>query len=456
MKVIREQYLSQLWKKRHNGLVKVITGVRRCGKSYLLGTLFRERLLADGVDSQHVIEVPLDRKANIPLRNAIALEEYVAERIVHDGRWNYVFIDEVQLARKVLPKGVDLERLAPEDREDAYVTFYDALNELRQIEKVDVYVTGSNSKTLSKDIDTNFADRGCQIRVHPFSFAEYCQALDSVDKAAAFADYLIWGGMPLAVAETDDRERAAYLKGLFKEVYERDIVERNRLREENILSPLIDVIASATGSLSNPHRLVNALGSTMKVKTNDHTVKAYLEYLKDAFLFSEAKRWDVKGKSYFDFPVKYYAEDPGLRNARLDFRDVEPSHMMENVIYNELVRRGCQVDVGIVPVVSVNKEGKRELQFHEIDFVVNRAPGKLYIQSVWRLPTEEQKEQELLPLRRSGDFFARMIVTEGMQPPQMDDTGIVHVGVIPFLLDESILDTALETSRQVLAQSNSI
>ena len=446
MKVIREQYLSQLWKKRHNGLVKVITGVRRCGKSYLLGTLFRERLLADGVDSQHVIEVPLDRKANIPLRNAIALEEYVAERIVHDGRWNYVFIDEVQLARKVLPKGVDLERLAPEDREDAYVTFYDALNELRQIEKVDVYVTGSNSKTLSKDIDTNFADRGCQIRVHPFSFAEYCQALDSVDKAAAFADYLIWGGMPLAVAETDDRERAAYLKGLFKEVYERDIVERNRLREENILSPLIDVIASATGSLSNPHRLVNALGSTMKVKTNDHTVKAYLEYLKDAFLFSEAKRWDIKGKSYFDFPVKYYAEDPGLRNARLDFRDVEPSHMMENVIYNELVRRGCQVDVGIVPVVSVNKEGKRELQFHEIDFVVNRAPGKLYIQSVWRLPTEEKKEQELLPLQRSGDFFARMIVTEGMQPPQMDDAGIVHVGVIPFLLDESILDAALETA----------
>ena len=454
MKVIREQYLSQLWKKRHNGLVKVITGVRRCGKSYLLGTLFRERLLADGVDSQHVIEVPLDRKANIPLRNAIALEEYVAERIVHDGRWNYVFIDEVQLARKVLPKGVDLERLAPEDREDAYVTFYDALNELRQIEKVDVYVTGSNSKALSKDIDTNFADRGCQIRVHPFSFAEYCQALDSADKAAAFADYLIWGGMPLAVTETDDRERAAYLKGLFKEVYERDIVERNRLREENILSPLIDVIASATGSLSNPHRLVNALGSTMKVKTNDHTVKAYLEYLKDAFLFSEAKRWDIKGKSYFDFPVKYYAEDPGLRNARLDFRDVEPSHMMENVIYNELVRRGCQVDVGIVPVVSVNKEGKRELQFHEIDFVVNRAPGKLYIQSAWRLPTEKKREQELLPLRRSGDFFARMIVTEGMQPPQMDDTGIVHVGVIPFLLDESILDTALETSRQVLEQNS--
>ena len=447
MKVIREQYLRQLWSKRHNGLVKIITGVRRCGKSYLLGTLFRERLLAEGVDSQHVIEVPLDRKVNIPLRNAIALGEHIAERLVHDGSWNYVFIDEVQLARKVLPKGVDLSRLAPEDREDAYVTFYDTLNELRQIEKVDVYVTGSNSRMLSKDIDTNFADRGCQIRVHPFSFAEYCQALDPSDKTSAFADYLIWGGMPLAVAEADYRERAKYLKGLFKEVYEHDIVERHRLREENILSPLIDVIASATGSLSNPHRLVNALGSAMKVRTNDHTVKAYLEYLKDTFLFSEAKRWDVKGKSYFDFPVKYYAEDPGLRNARLDFRDVEPSHMMENVIYNELIRRGCQVDVGVVPIVAVNKKGKQELQFHEIDFVVNRAPGKLYIQSAWRMTTDEKREQELLPLRRSGDFFSRIVVTEGVHPPMKDDAGIVHVGVITFLRDESILDTALETSR---------
>lgn len=447
MKVIREHYLNLLWKKRHNGLVKIVTGVRRCGKSYLLGTLFRERLLADGVDSRHVIEVPLDRKANIPLRNAIALGDYVTERIVHDGRWNYVFIDEVQLARKILPKGVDLRRLAPEDREDAYVTFYDILNELRQMDMVDVYVTGSNSKTLSKDIDSNFADRGCQIRVHPFSFAEYCQALDAPDKTAAFADYLIWGGMPLAVAEPDERDRAQYLKGLFREVYEHDIVERNHLREENILSPLIDVVASATGSLSNPHRLVNALGSTLKVKTNDHTVKTYLEYLMDAFLFSEAKRWDVKGKSYFDFPVKYYAEDPGLRNARLDFRDVEPSHMMENVIYNELVRRGCQVDVGVVPILSVNKEGKQELQFHEIDFVVNRAPGKLYIQSAWRLPSDEKRERELLPLRRCGDFFSRIVVTEGVQPPMKDDSGIVHVGVIPFLLDESILDIALETSR---------
>lgn len=446
MKVVREHYLRQLMAKRHNGLVKVITGIRRSGKSYLLGTLFRERLLLEGIDEAHIIEVPLDRKENIPLRNAIALGEHIASRLCTDGKWNYVFIDEVQEAKKILPPGVDLSRYAPEDREDAYVTFYDTLNDLRQMDHVDVYVTGSNSKTLSSDIDTNFADRGCQIRVHPFSFAEYCQALQPTDTAAAFEQYLIWGGMPLAVAERDERERAKYLQRLFTEVYERDIVQRNRLRVDNVLSPVIDVLASATGSLTNPHRLAGALASMSHVTTSDHTVGAYLGYLKDAFLFSEARRWDVKGKEYFDYPVKYYAEDPGLRNARLDFRDVEPSHAMENVIYNELVRRGCLVDVGVVPVVSHDEDGRQVLRFHEIDFVVNRAPGKLYIQSAWKLPTEEKREQELLPLRRSGDFFAKIIVTGGLQPPMKDDEGIWHVGVIPFLLDESILETALATS----------
>jgi len=447
MKVVRERYLRQLEAKRHNGLVKVITGIRRSGKSYLLGTLFREQLLSEGIDSDHIIEVPLDRKSFIPFRNAISLGEHIVSRLYRDGKWNYVFIDEVQLARKVLPPNVDLNRYAPEDREEAYVTFYDTLNDLRQMEKVDVYVTGSNSKTLSSDIDTNFADRGCQIRAHPFSFAEYCQALQPTDKAAAFEQYLVWGGMPLAVAEPDSRSRAHYLQGLFKEVYEHDIVTRNHLRSDNVLSQIIDVVSSATSSLTNPHRLANALNSMLKQKTSDHTVRDYLEYLKDAFLFSEARRWDVKGKSYFDYPVKYYAEDPGLRNARLDFRDVEPSHAMENVIYNELIRRGCLVDVGVVPLVRTNALGKRELQQHEIDFVVNRAPGRLYIQSAWRLPTEEKREQELLPLRRSGDFFAKIIVTEGLQPPMRDDSGILHVGVVPFLLDESILETALETSR---------
>ena len=443
MKVQRKEYLEALQHRMHNGLVKIITGIRRSGKSYLLSVLFKEYLLGEGVDESHIIEVPLDKDEFRDYRDAIALGDYVRSQIVDDGKWNYVFIDEVQLARKILPKGVDLKRFAPEDRESAYVTFYDTLNGLRQLPNVDVYATGSNSKTLSSDIDTNFADRGTKIRMHPFSFAEYCEATDSRDKLAAFDRYLVWGGMPLAVAESDDQLRAEYLKNLYSEVYINDIRKRNRLRDDYVLSRLIDVVSSATGSLTNPHKLVDTLRSSLKVESTDVTIAKYLGYLEDAFLFSKARRWDVKGKRYFDYPMKYYAEDVGLRNARLDFRDVDSSHAMENVIYNELIRRGCTVDVGVVPIVSVNSEGRQELRYHEIDFVVNRAPGKLYIQSAFAMPTQEKNDQELLPLRRSGDFFRKMVVTAGYSSPRVSDEGIVHVGVIPFLLDASILDNAL-------------
>ena len=444
MKVVRERYLKQLRERMHNGLVKIITGVRRCGKSYLLGVLFREYLESIGVDKEHIIEVSLDKDEFRGIRDAIRLGEYVRSRIVDDGKWTYVFVDEVQLARKVLPEGVDLNRYAPEDHEEAYVTFYDVLNGLRQMKNVDVYVTGSNSKTLSKDIDSNFADRGYQIRMHPFSFSEYCQALQPEDKAEAFSRYLIWGGMPLAVAETTDDGRARYLKGLFSEVYLKDIKLRHKLRDDFVLGKLIDVISSATGSLTNPHKLRDTLESTLKIKAGEHTIANYIEHLTDAFLFSESKRWDVKGKSYFDYPVKYYAEDTGLRNARLDFRDVEPSHSMENVIYNELIRRGCSVDVGVVRVSGRDGDGKQFLRQHEIDFVVNRAPGKIYIQSAWRLPSEEKRRQELLPLRHCGDFFKKIVITEGHTPSMRDEFGIVHVGVIPFLLDERFLESALK------------
>lgn len=443
MRVQRKQYLEALRHRMHNGLVKIITGIRRSGKSYLLSVLFKEYLLGEGVEENHIVEVPLDKDEFRDYRDAIALGDYVRSRLVNDGKWNYVFIDEVQLARKILPKGVDLKRLAPEDRESAYVTFYDTLNGLRQLQNVDVYATGSNSKTLSSDIDTNFADRSSQIRMHPFSFAEYCDAIKPEDKLAAFDKYLIWGGMPLAVAEADERLRAEYLKNLYTEVYINDIRKRYRLRDDYVLARLIDVVSSATGSLTNPHKLVDTLRSALKVETSDATIAKYLSYLKDAFLFSEAKRWDVKGKRYFDYPMKYYAEDIGLRNARLDFRDVDPSHAMENVIYNELVRRGCTVDVGVVPVVTVNSEGRQELRYHEIDFVVNRVPGKLYIQSALSMPTSEKESQELLPLRRSGDFFRKMVVTSGYSAPRTSEEGIIYVGVIPFLLDTAILDNAL-------------
>lgn len=443
MRVERKAYLEALEHHRHNGLVKIVTGIRRCGKSYLLSVLFKERLLNEGVPEDHIVEVPLDRDEYKGCRDAIALGEHVRSRIVADGRWNYVFIDEIQLARRILPAGTDLSRLAPEERDEAYITFYDTLNGLRQMSYVDVYVTGSNSKLLSSDISTNFADRGFQIRMHPFSFAEFCDATGANDKLAAFDRYLVWGGMPLAVAETDDRLRMEYLKGLSSEVYLKDICKRHRLHDDYVLSRLMDVVSSATGSLTNPHKLVDTLASVLKVATNDHTVGKYLGYFEDAFLFSKTKRWDVKGKRYFDYPVKYYCEDIGLRNARLDFRDTDPSHAMENVIYNELIRRGCSVDVGVVPIVSVNSLGRQELRQHEIDFVVNRAPGKLYIQSAFAMPTAEKAAQELLPLRRSGDFFRKMVITGGYTSPRVSPEGIIHVGVIPFLLDPSILDKAL-------------
>ena len=279
----------------HNGLVKVITGIRRSGKSYLLANLFRDYLASTGVDDVHIVEVPLDREEFKRYRDAIKLAEYIRSRVVPDGKWTYVFIDEIQLTRSVLPDDVDLDRIAPEDREGAYVSFYDTLNGLRQMDHVDVYVTGSSSKTLSKDIDTNFADRGSQIRVHPFSFAEYCAALKPEDKQAAFDDYLVWGGMPLAVLEPNSAERAKYLDGLFRETYISDIRKRHKLRDDMVISSLLDVISSATGSLTNPHKLVDTLRSVLKIKTNDHTIKNYIEYLEDAFLVSEAKRWDVNG-----------------------------------------------------------------------------------------------------------------------------------------------------------------
>lgn len=434
MKANRNEYVDALMARRHNGLVKVLTGIRRCGKSYLLSVLFKERLVAEGVPEDHIIEIPLDKMEFAHCRDAVRLGEQVKSALVRDGRWNYVFVDEVQLTRKVLPPDVDLARIAPEDREDAYLTFYDTLNDLRQMDKVDVYVTGSNSKMLSKDIDTNFADRGFQIRVHPLSFAEYCEAKRPEDKAAALSDYLVWGGMPLAVAEDDASARARYLVSLFDEVYASDIKKRYRLKDDYVLKRLIDVLSSATGSLTNPHRLRNALESVLKAGPSDHTVANYVEHLEDAFLFSEAKRWDVKGKRYLDYPLKYYSEDPGLRNARLGFRDVEPSHMLENVIFNELCARGCQVDVGVVDV------GDRR---HEIDFVVNRVPGKLYIQIALELPTDEKRRQELLPLRRSNDFFRKMLIVGRYGAPRLTSDGIVEVGAIPFLLDRTILDKAL-------------
>ena len=425
MIIQRTRYLDRLAKLEGNGLVKIVTGIRRCGKSFLLFTLFRDVLRRKGVDDAHVVAVQLDDDDFAGLRTPRALSRYIKERLPGDGRRAYVLIDEIQECKP--PKG-----------EENPVTFYDVLNSLMKKDGVDVYVTGSNSEMLSEDIATNFRDRGTVIRMWPLSFAELL-AFSGGDKTDVWEDYLVWGGMPLAVLERDATARSAYLKGLFERVYLKDIRERRKIRDEFVLGRTVDLLASAVGSLTNPHRIVSSLHSAAGTKTTERTMQRYLRYLEESFLFAKARRYDVKGRRYLDYPEKYYAEDVGLRNARLNFRQTEPSHLMENVVYNELVARGCNVDVGVVPIASRDAEGRQSVVQHEIDFVVNLGVGKVYVQSAFRIPDEEKRAKETLPLRKSGDFFRKIVVTDGFQRPLSDEDGIVTVGVIPFLLDPGIL-----------------
>lgn len=429
-------YVEKLMSRRMNGFVKVITGVRRCGKSYLLDKLFRQRLLEDGVKGTQIISVDLDDKAYVELRNPLKLDEYVRKKIKRGKQTYYVFIDEIQQSHKILPPGIDLEQIAPEDRESAYVTFHDVLNGWRKFENVDVYVTGSNSKMLSNDIATNFRDRGQVIHVWPLSFAEYFPVSGLTDKMEAFRRYLTWGGMPAAARMADGEERAAYLKRLYTEVYFKDIIERHSIREDLVLSNLVDILSSDIGSLTNPHRIGDTMNSLWKIHPSDHTLQNYIGYLEDAFLFSHARRFEVKGRRYLDSPMKYYSIDLGLRNARLNFRDTDPSHPMENVIYNELLRRGYSVDVGVVPIVTRDKEGKQVQKQHEIDFVINRGNDKIYIQSAYQLPTKEKELQETASLRGTGDYFKKIVITEGYGEPMADQDGIIRMGIIPFLMNE--------------------
>lgn len=443
MNIARERYLKRLIARKHDGFVKVITGLRRCGKSYLLFNLFRSHLLREGVDERHIIGVDLDDKENVALRNPHRLFDFIVERLPNDGKWTYVFIDEIQMCRKVLADGVKLGEVAPEDRADAYVTFYDILNSLRKKPSVDVYVTGSNSKMLSKDVATNFRDRGIEIKLHPLSFAEYFAVSGLADKSEALQNYMTWGGMPLAVLEPDDASRAEYLKRLFSTVYMKDIKERNRLQNLEICERVLDELSSVVGSLTNPHKLVKTLDSQGGLKTTERTLKKHLDYFEDAFLFSKAQRYDVRGKRYLEYPQKYYAEDMGLRNARLNFRETEVARLMENVIYNELVARGYNVDVGVVAVQRRNKNGKMVLCHYEIDFVVNLGLRKIYIQSAYDMDEPGKAEQEKTSLKLSGDFFQKVIVERGYRKLMQDGDGVWRVGVIPFLLDEDLLKGAI-------------
>lgn len=434
MIIKRDEYLNQLLAKRWNGKVKIITGIRRAGKSFLLSTLFKDRLIEEGVGADDFIIIDLDRKSDVKYRNPNTLYDYVMDRTRDSSRKFYILIDEIQLSYRVKNDDIDESLVPEEDRDMLYTTFYDILNDLMARPNLDVYVTGSNSKMLSKDIVTNFRDRGSEIKVFPLSFAEYLSVTDK-EKADAFEEYMMYGGMPLAVLEPDEKEKRKYLQGLFTNVYIKDIVERYKLKDDSILSPLVDALSSAIGSLTNSTRLANTAGSTIGKNPSHNTIKNYLEYLEDAYLFQCAKRWDVKGRKYFDTIQKYYAMDLGLRNARLNFRQMERSHLMENMIYNELVRRGYSVDVGIVELSRVI-DGKRKMSQYEIDFVVNIGNSKVYIQSALNVDTPEKKAQETFSLKNTDDFFRKIVVLDGNSKMWTDEDGVTYIGVIPFLLED--------------------
>lgn len=438
MIINRQHYIQQLENKSWNGKVKIITGIRRCGKSYLLSVLYKQYLMAKGVKEDCFVEIDLEKDDFALYRNPVILHKYIAERTNDKRRKYYVFIDEIQRSYKVRNSDIDIQSVPKEDRELLYTTFYDTLSSLMAQPNVDVYVTGSNSKMLSADIVTNFRDRGSEIRVCPLTFAEY-YPVSGLEKADALEQYLDFGGMPLAVLEPDEREKQKYLSDLHKNVYLKDIVERYHLKDDTIIDALTDTVYSAVGSLTNPHKLANATSSIMGKPTADSTIKGYLDMLCDAYLIQAVDRFDIKGKRYFESIRKYYATDLGLRNARLNFRQVERSHLMENLIYSELVHRGYRVDVGVVEVKKL-VAGKQQQSQYEIDFVVNTGREKVYIQSALNVDTPEKRTQETFSLRHTSDSFRKMVILDGSSRYRVDEDGVAYIGVIPFLLQAEILE----------------
>jgi len=436
MVIERDVYIDQLMHKRWNGKVKIITGIRRCGKSFLLNTLYKQKLISEGVSEESFVVIALDRKHDLKYRNPNVLYDYIKEYTRDQSKRYYVMIDEIQLSLKVKNPDIDESMVAEDDKDLLYTTFYDVLNDLMSCPNIDLYVTGSNSKMLSKDIVTNFRDRGTEIRVTPLSYNEFL-VFSGLDKADALEQYLMYGGMPLAVLEPDEGERIKYLQGLYANVYLKDIVERYRLKDDAVMSALIDALSSSVGSLTNPHKLANTAATVLDKTTSDHTIKNYLDYLEDAFLFDSVKRYNVKGRKYFDTIQKYYSVDLGLRNARLNFRQQERSHLMENMLYNELIRRGYRVDVGVVEVEQMT-DGKRRQSQYEIDFVINYGNEKIYIQSALNVDTLDKKAQETFSLHNTGDFFKKIVVVDGNQKMWVDEDGVMYVGVIPFLLEDFI------------------
>lgn len=416
MEIRRDIYLKKLINRMHNGMIKVVTGIRRSGKSYLLFTIFKDYLLSEGVDEDHIISIELDRLENKKYRNSYVILEQIRSQLI-DSKDYYIFLDEVQLLDQ----------------------FEDVLNSLLHIRNVDVYVTGSNSKFLSKDIITEFRGRGDEVHVYPVSFREYMTVFNG-DKYEGWSSYVRFGGLPLTVTMNSDEQRVEYLTRLFEETYIKDIIERNHIEKKQELNDLINVLASGIGSLTNPSKIVATFNSVIQSDISLNTVRSYIEHLEDAFIISEANRYDVKGRKYIGTPLKYYFEDVGLRNARLGFRQVEETHLMENIIYNELRVRGFSVDVGVVMKRKRTKAGVQEKKQLEIDFIANQGSRRYYIQSAFSIPDEEKRKQEKASLINVGDSFKKIIIVKDVVKPWHDDDGILTISLYDFLLDEKSLE----------------
>lgn len=416
MEIRRDNYLKQLIERKNNGMVKVVTGIRRCGKSYLLFTLFKRYLLENGVAPDHVIEIALDGIEDEELRDPKVCYEYIRDEMEDDGIY-YLLLDEVQF----MPR------------------FEEVLNSLLRIKNIDIYVTGSNSRFLSSDIVTEFRGRGDEVRIYPLSFAEFYSVYDG-DYDDAWDDYMTYGGLPQIAGLQSERRKADYLKNIFVNVYLKDVIERNRIQNEEEIGILVNVLASAIGSLTNPTKIANTFASECQMQYTNKTISRHIDFLEEAFLISKAARYDIKGRKYIGANQKYYFTDPGLRNARLNFRQQEPMHLMENIVYNELLIRGYNVDVGMMDAYEKNKEGKRVRKQLEVDFVVNQGSQRYYIQVACDLSSEQKQEQEFHSLRNIPDSFKKIIIVNGSKKPWRNDEGFVIMGMKYFLLNPDSLE----------------
>lgn len=428
----RNIYLDKLIQKKNNGLIKIITGIRRCGKSYLLFEIYHQYLVDSGVEEACIVELSLDEISNIKYRNPLELDRYIRERIEDKTKQYYVFIDEIQMVSEIKNPYVE--------DDGAKVGFVDVLLGLMKIKNADIYVTGSNSRMLSSDILTTFKDRGDEIHVNPLTYKEFYEAYEG-EKRYAWREYFTYGGMPLVLFQKTHEEKSKYLKDLFSKTYITDVIERNKINnDKEILEDLLNYISSAVGSLTNPTKLSNTFKSSKNIAVSSETVGRYLDYFVDAFIITKAHRYDIKGRKYIGSPLKYYFTDIGLRNARLGFRQQEENHIMENIIYNELRVREFDIDVGVVEYHSKDGNGKSIRTQLEVDFVANKGSKRYYIQSALSVSQEEKRLQEINSLKRVADSYKKIVVVKDDIIPWHDENGILYIGIEQFLLDENSLE----------------